>query len=52
MRFLEIFLGVGGLVFGMELVGFEYFVLVEWNKDVCNILKRNFLDVDVYCCDI
>lgn len=41
MRLVEFFVGVGGLVMGCEIVGFEYLVVVEWDKWVCDMVCEN-----------
>ncbi len=52
MKSLEIFSGVGGLALGMKLAGFHHHALVEWNKDACNSLRKNFIATNIYQCDI
>lgn len=42
MKSLEIFSGAGGLAKGLELAGFEHSAFVEFNKDACSSLRRNF----------
>ncbi len=52
MRSLELFSGSGGLAEGLRLSGFEHEALIEWNKDACNSLRKNFDKVPVYETDI
>lgn len=42
MKTLEIFSGAGGLAKGLELAGFDHAAFVEFNKDACMSLRRNF----------
>lgn len=42
MKSLEIFSGAGGLAKGLEMAGFEHASLVEYNKDACFSLRKNF----------
>ncbi|MEI6788744.1 MAG: DNA (cytosine-5-)-methyltransferase [bacterium] len=42
MKSLELFSGAGGLAKGLELSGFEHSAFVEFNKDACATLRRNF----------
>jgi DNA (cytosine-5)-methyltransferase 1 len=52
MKSVEIFSGAGGLAKGLDLAGFEHAAFVEWNKDACASLRRNFSPEIVYCGDI
>ena len=52
MKSLEIFSGAGGLAQGLRLAGFEHEALVEWDKDACRSLKRNFSKAIVLQTDI
>ncbi len=52
MKSVEIFSGAGGLAKGLDLAGFEHAAFVEWNKDACESLRRNFSPEIVYCGDI
>jgi DNA (cytosine-5)-methyltransferase 1 len=49
---LEIFSGAGGLAKGLELAGFEHSAFVEFNKDACATLRRNFDPAKVFEGDI
>ncbi|PHS22953.1 MAG: DNA (cytosine-5-)-methyltransferase [Robiginitomaculum sp.] len=42
MRTLEIFSGAGGLALGLSQVGFRHVQLVEFNKQACKTLRKNF----------
>ena len=42
MRSLELFSGAGGLAKGLELSGFHHAKFVEFDKNACNSLRRNF----------
>ncbi|EIJ41309.1 DNA-methyltransferase Dcm [Beggiatoa alba B18LD] len=42
MKSLEIFSGTGGLAKGLEMAGFEHASFVEFNKDACVSLRKNF----------
>lgn len=42
MRSLELFSGAGGLAKGLELAGFEHAKFVEFDKNACNSLRKNF----------
>lgn len=42
MKTLEIFSGAGGLAKGLERAGFEHASFVEFNKDACISLRKNF----------
>lgn len=52
MKSLEIFSGAGGLAKGLELAGFEHSAFVEFNKDACATLRRNFPPEKVFEGDI
>ena len=52
MKSLEIFSRAGGLAKGLELAGFKHAAFVEFNKDACNSLRRNFNPELVYQGDI
>ncbi len=52
MKSLEIFSGAGGLAKGLELAGFEHSAFVEFNKDACASLRRNFDPEKVFEGDI
>ncbi len=42
MKSIELFSGAGGLAKGLELAGFEHSAYVEYNRDACASLRRNF----------
>jgi DNA (cytosine-5)-methyltransferase 1 len=42
MKSLELFSGAGGLAKGLELAGFEHAKFVEFDKNACNSLRKNF----------
>ena len=42
MKSLEIFSGTGGLAKGLEIACFEHAFFVEFNKDACASLRKNF----------
>ena len=52
MKSLELFSGAGGLAKGLELAGFEHSAFVEFNKDACTSLRRNFNPGKVFEGDI
>ncbi|MBD5163694.1 MAG: DNA cytosine methyltransferase [Bacteroidales bacterium] len=49
---IEICAGAGGQALGLELAGFNHTILVEYEQDYCNCLKRNRPDWDVRCMDV
>ncbi|MGL5905837.1 MAG: DNA cytosine methyltransferase [Shewanella sp.] len=52
MKSLEIFSGTGGLAKGLELAGFEHAAFVEFNKNACASLRKNFNSEAVFEGDI
>lgn len=52
MKSLEIFSGAGGLAKGLELAGFQHASFIEFNKDACNSLRKNFNSSLIYQGDI
>lgn len=52
MKSLELFSGAGGLAKGLELAGFEHLAFVEFNRDACETLRRNFDATKVFEGDI
>lgn len=52
MKSLEIFSGTGGLAKGLEIAGFEHVSFVEFNKNACISLRRNFSPKIVFEGDI
>jgi DNA (cytosine-5)-methyltransferase 1 len=43
MRSVELFAGAGGLAIGLEQSGFNPNAIIEFNKDACATLRRNYL---------
>ena len=41
MNSIELFSGTGGLALGLQLSGFDYTALYEWDKDSCDNLNYN-----------
>lgn len=39
---LDLFAGAGGLAKGLEMAGFQHKAFVEWNKDACLTLAKNY----------
>lgn len=52
MKSLELFSGAGGLAKGLELAGFEHLGFVEFNRDACQTLRKNFDPSKVFEGDI
>jgi DNA (cytosine-5)-methyltransferase 1 len=52
VKSLEIFSGTGGLAKGLEIAGFEHSAFVEFNRDACASLRRNFDPAKVFEGDI
>lgn len=46
---IELFAGAGGLAIGMSLAGFNHSVLIEWEANAIETLKRN-RDAGLPCC--
>lgn len=51
-RSIEICAGAGGQALGLEMAGFSHTVLVEYEKDYCECLKRNRPEWNVLCMDV
>lgn len=49
---IEICAGAGGQALGLEMAGFSHTVLVEYEKDYCECLKRNRPEWNVLCQDV
>lgn len=49
---VEICAGAGGQALGLAMAGFTHEVLVEYEQDYCNILKRNRPEWNVVCGDV
>lgn len=49
---IEICAGAGGQALGLEMAGFSHTVLVEYEKDYCECLKRNRPKWNVLCQDV
>ncbi len=43
MRSIELFAGAGGLALGVAQAGFEHDVVLEWDRNACDTLRRNHL---------
>lgn len=41
MKAIELFAGAGGLALGTSLAGLEHDVVLEWNANACQTLRRN-----------
>lgn len=52
MNSLELFSGAGGLAKGLELAGARHQAFVEWDRNACNTLRRNFPSQIVHETDI
>lgn len=51
-RSIEICAGAGGQALGLEMAGFSHTVLVEYEKDYCECLKRNRPEWNILCTDV
>ena len=49
---VEICAGAGGQALGLEQAGFEHVALVEYEKDYCEVLKKNRPQWNVICADV
>ena len=49
---VEICAGAGGQALGLAMAGFAHEVLVEYEQDYCEILKRNRPEWNVVCADV
>lgn len=49
---IEICAGAGGQALGLEMAGFEHHVLVEYEQDYCDCLRRNRPHWNVKCMDV
>ena len=49
---VEICAGAGGQALGLELAGFHHSVLVEYEPEYCEVLRRNRPDWNVICEDV
>lgn len=49
---LEICAGAGGQALGLELAGFHHALLVEYEQEYCNCIKRNRPEWNVVCQDV
>jgi DNA (cytosine-5)-methyltransferase 1 len=43
MNSLELFAGAGGLALGTARAGFRHRLVLEWDKDACDTLRKNYL---------
>jgi DNA (cytosine-5)-methyltransferase 1 len=41
MKSVELFAGAGGLALGVAEAGFEHEIVLEWNRNACDTLRRN-----------
>lgn len=41
MKSIELFAGAGGLALGVAEAGFEHEIVLEWNRNACDTLRRN-----------
>lgn len=49
---IEICAGAGGQALGLAMAGFSHQVLVEYEEDYCDVLKRNRPQWNVVCSDV
>ena len=49
---VEICAGAGGQALGLELAGFNHIALVEYEKEYCEVLKKNRPNWNVICADV
>lgn len=49
---IEICAGAGGQALGLEMAGFDHVMLVEYEKDYCDCLRRNRPFWNVECMDV
>ncbi|MBR5546852.1 MAG: DNA cytosine methyltransferase [Clostridia bacterium] len=49
---VEICAGAGGQALGLAMAGFVHEVLVEYEEDYCNVLRRNRPEWNVICSDV
>ena len=49
---VEICAGAGGQALGLSMAGFRHLVLVEYEKEYCEVLKMNRPDWNVVCADV
>ncbi len=49
---VEICAGAGGQALGLAIAGFTHEVLIEYEQDYCNILKKNRPEWNVVCGDV
>lgn len=52
MKLIEICAGAGGQALGLSMAGFEHVALIEYEKDYCDVLKKNRPDWNVICEDV
>lgn len=52
LKSIEICAGAGGQALGLAMAGFVHEVLIEYEQDYCDILKRNRPEWNVLCADI
>lgn len=49
---VEICAGAGGQALGLSMAGFHHLVLVEYEKEYCEVLRTNRPDWNVICADV
>ena len=49
---IEICAGAGGQALGLAMAGFVHVALVEYEKDYCDILRKNRPEWNVICGDV
>ena len=52
MKLVEICAGAGGQALGLSMAGFEHVALIEYEKEYCDVLKKNRPDWNVICEDV
>lgn len=52
MKSLELFSGMGGLAYGLEMAGANHSAFIEFNRDACHSLRENFSSDIVHQIDV